>query len=149
MMIDDNWRRSFQLSSIVLIFHQLPQARMGKRKLERRQRRNPLLLSHLRVLDQVSEQKTLPPVPPVTDTGRNCSSCETGGVERYDEDNGPLLPTDLVMDILDSLSLKDLLLSARKVCRMWNTLAMHRARKLLSSWLEKVELAVPSDVEII
>src|SRR5277367_5134262 len=74
---------------------------------------------------------------------------ETGGVERYDEGNGPLLPTDLVMDILDSLSLKDLLLSARKVCRLWNTMAMYRARKLISSWLEKVPLAVPSDVEII
>jgi len=32
---------------------------------------------------------------------------------------------------------------------MWNTMAMHRARKLISSWLEKVELAVPSYVEII
>jgi len=88
---------------------------MGKRKLASRQRWKPLLLSDLKVLDEVPEQKSL---PPVTDTGRNCSSYETGGVERYDEGNGPLLPTDLVMDILDSLSLKDLLLSARKVCRM-------------------------------
>jgi len=119
---------------------------MGKRKLESRQRWKPLLLSDLNVLDEVPEQKTS---PPVTDTRRNCPPCETRGVEKYDEGNGPLLPTDLVLDILDSLSLKDLLLSARKVCRMWNTLAMHRARKLLSSWLEKVELAVPSDVEIV
>ena len=67
---------------------------MGKRKVERRQRWKPLLLSDLKVLDEVSGQKTL---LPVTETPRNCSSYETGGVERYDEGNGPLLPTDLAM----------------------------------------------------
>ena len=55
----------------------------------------------------------------------------------------PTLPNELIMQILDYLSLKHLLKS-RAISKTWNLLAAHRAKQLISKqWLSKVRTAIP------
>src|SRR5271154_568944 len=52
------------------------------------------------------------------------------------------------MDILDYLSLEELLFIARIVNRLWNILALKRARVLATQWVSTVRHAIPGDVEV-
>ena len=60
------------------------------------------------------------------------------------ETNEPTLPNELILQILEYLSLEQLILKARSINKTWNILATHRAKHLISSrWLSKVQYVIP------
>lgn len=81
----------------------------------------------------------------VTTDGRPHTNVE---IHKGDNFNEAILPTELIMDILDYLSLGELLFIARLVNRLWNVLALKRARVLATQWISTVRHAIPGDVEV-
>jgi hypothetical protein len=56
------------------------------------------------------------------------------------------LPTEPLMEILEYLSLEQLLLKARLINRIWNTLALDRARKILPGLFSKLRWLMTGNV---
>jgi hypothetical protein len=81
----------------------------------------------------------------VTTDGRPHTRVE---IHNGDSFNLPILPTELIMDILDYLSFGELLFIARLVNRLWNVLALKQARVLATQWISTVRHAIPGNVEV-
>jgi len=60
----------------------------------------------------------------------------------------PPIPTELVMEIVEYLSVHQLLVKARLINRIWNIIAMDRARTVVMEGTSKQRSLMPGNVEL-
>ena len=107
-------------------------AKGGKLQKQSRRQKNPGLTS-LPVL--VTEEALLTLGP-------------SADMESRDFSKVPPIPTELVMEIVEYLSVHQLLVKARLINRLWNVIAMDRTRTVVMEWSSKVRSLIPGNVEL-